>query len=44
VFVENLVELRVERVRGAPRRVLRGHPDGRLLWTPSSFAIAIGGV
>jgi hypothetical protein len=38
MFVEDLIQARVERVCGAARQVLRGHPHRRLRWTPSSFA------
>jgi hypothetical protein len=38
VPVENLVQSRVEGMRGAPRQVLSRYPHRRLLRAPSSFA------
>jgi catechol 2,3-dioxygenase-like lactoylglutathione lyase family enzyme len=42
MFVEDLIQSRVERMRGAPGQVIAWYPHRRLLRVPSSFAIAIG--
>ena len=38
LFVEDLIQSRVERMRRTPRQVVGGHPHRRLLRVPPSFA------
>lgn len=38
VLVEDLIQARVERMRGTARQILRGHPHRRLVRAPLSFA------